>query len=84
MNMREALADLDEDLLFMDPESFDEAIIGYIERANSPPVVCYNKDKVLEILMKDGMDWEEAEEYYYYNVVGAYVGERTPVFLEII
>jgi hypothetical protein len=84
MNMREALADLDEDLLFMDPESFDEAIIGYIERANSPPVVCYNKDKVLEILMKDGMNWEEAEEYYYYNVVGAYVGERTPVFLEII
>ena len=82
--MREALADLDEDLLFMDPESFDEAIIGYIERANSPPVVCYNKDKVLEILMKDGMNWEEAEEYYYYNVVGAYVGERTPVFLEII
>jgi hypothetical protein len=84
MNMREALADLDEDLLFMDPESFDEAIVGYIERANSPPVVCYNKDKVLEILMKDGMDWEEAEEYYYYNIVGAYMGERTPVFLEII
>jgi len=84
MNMREALADLDEDLLFMDPESFDEAIMGYIERANSPPVVCYNKDKVLEILMKDGMDWEEAEEYYYYNIVGAYMGERTPVFLETI
>jgi hypothetical protein len=83
MNMREALADLDEDLLFMDPESFDEAIIGYIERANSPPVVCYNKDKVLEILMKDGMDWEEAEEYYNYNIVDAWVGERTPTFLNI-
>lgn len=81
--MREALADLDEDLLFMDPESFDEAIIGYIERANSPPVVCYNKDKVLEILMKDGMDWEEAEEYYNYNIVDAWVGERTPTFLNI-
>ena len=84
MNIREALSYLDEDLLFMDPETFDEAILGYVESANGPPVICYNKDKVIEILTKDGMSADEALEYYEYNVLGAYVGDRTPVFLETI
>jgi hypothetical protein len=26
------------------------------------------------------MDREEAVEFYYYNIVGAYVGEMTPMF----
>ena len=30
---------------------------------------------------RDGMDIEEAEEYFEYNVQGAYVGKETPVFL---
>ena len=84
MNIRDALAELDGELLFMDPRKFDAAIMGYIERAGGEPAVCYNKDKVLAILMEDGMDWEEAEEYYYFNIVGAYMGEKTPVFLEVI
>ena len=84
MSKRDDLADLDENLLFMDPEIFDQAIMGCIERAGQAPVVCYSKAKVLEILMEDGMSWEEADDYYYYNIVGAYMGDRTPVFLEII
>eukprot|EP01050_Picozoa_sp_SAG11_P002842 SAG11_NODE_148_length_14747_cov_217.933517_19_plen_83_part_00 len=35
------------------------------------------------LIMRDGMDREEAEEYFEYNVQGAYVGENTPVFLEL-
>jgi hypothetical protein len=84
MNIREALADINPELMFMDPERFDMAIVGYIERFGQEPVVCYNKDKVLEILMENGMDWEEADEYYQFNILGAYVGEQTPVFLEVI
>ena len=84
MNTREAFSYLNEDMLFMDPPKFDEAIIGYVERAAGQPVICYDKDKVLKILMEDGMDWDEALEYYEYNIVGAYMGENTPVFLETL
>jgi hypothetical protein len=34
--------------------------------------------------MEDDMTWEEAEEYYNYNIVGAYMGENTPVFLTFL
>lgn len=38
--------------------------------------------KTLEALMAEGMDEEEAQEYFSYNNAGAYVGEQAPVFLE--
>jgi hypothetical protein len=86
MNKREELVELagDDELLFIDPERFDAAIIGYVERAGDGALVCYNKDKVIAILMEDGMDSDEASEYYYYNIFGAYVGDKTPVFLETV
>ena len=36
----------------------------------------------IDVLMKrDGMNEEDAIDYFYFNVVGAYVGEYTPVFI---
>jgi hypothetical protein len=31
--------------------------------------------------MRDGMTWEEAEEYFEFNQMGAWVGDSTPCFL---
>ena len=60
---------------------FDEAIIGMGERFHDSFVV-YDHDKVLGILMeRDGMTQEEAQEYYEFNIVGAWVGEHTPAFV---
>jgi len=84
MNTREAFSYLNENMLFVDPPRFDAAIVGYIERAGGPQVICYDKDKVLKILMEDDMSWDEAQEYYEYNILGAYMGENTPVFLETL
>jgi hypothetical protein len=67
------------DLLKLD--GFDEAILGVVERIGLQ-AICYDTHKVIEILMKD-MTEEEAWEYYSYNMLGAYVGESTPVFLEL-
>ena len=68
------------DLLTAD--GFDEAILGVVERINLL-VVCYDRNKIIEILMtRDGMDEEEAWEYYQLNIAGAWVGESTPVFIE--
>jgi hypothetical protein len=66
------------DLLKLD--GFDEAILGVVERIGLQ-AICYDTHKVISILMRD-MSEEEAWEYYSYNMLGAYVGESTPVFLE--
>lgn len=62
-------------------DGFDEALIGITVSVN--PVAAYSKYRMLEILMKrDGMTYEDAIEYLEYNVFGAYVGEKTPVYID--
>ena len=77
---REYLAEIDEELLCVD--GFDDAIIGICQRATSSNVVAYDTDRCIEILVeRSGMTEEEAVEYFEFNVVGAWMGERTPVFI---
>ncbi len=73
--------ELPEHLLVMDPNYFDEAIIGIVRRINFE-AVCYDTDKVIELLMEhDEMSYEDAVEFFDFNVIGSWVGEYTPVFL---
>ena len=67
----------DEELLIAD--GFDDAIIG-IDDANIR--VVYDVFKIISILIQDGMSTDEAFEYYEYNILGAYVGEKTPLFIK--
>ena len=60
---------------------FEEAVIGISERRGDPSLVAYDADKCIQILIDQGMTDEEAVEYFGYNVVGSYVGERTPIFI---
>ena len=63
-------------------DGFDAAVIGIGERCGQPNIIVYNVKKCIDILMKrDRMGSEEAEEYFSYNVLGAYVGELTPMFV---
>lgn len=73
----------DQDLVFLEPEYFDEAVIGVAQSQTGLFAVCYSEPKVLEILVEhDGMSQDEAMEYYQFNIMGAYVGENTPVFVD--
>ncbi len=66
-------------------DGFDDAIIGIAERYGMNPVVLYNKNKCLNIMQtRDKMSEEEAIDFFYYNIVGAYMGEHTPCFAEIL
>ena len=60
-------------------DGFDEAVIGVVERLGTQ-AICYDTEKVIEILMRD-MSEEEAWEYFQYNIAGAWVGDHTPFFL---
>ena len=74
------LEETDETYLFAD--GFDDAIIGTANAFGERSVVAYDVEKILEKLKKDGMTYEEAREYYNFNIAGAYVGETTPIFVE--
>lgn len=71
-----------EELLMMD--GFDEAVVGVIETFQGNLCVTYGVDKVLEILMEQGMSGAEAREYFHFNQKGAYLGPGTPLFLETV
>jgi hypothetical protein len=63
-------------------DGYDEAIIGMAERINLGPVVAYDVEKIIEILMdRDGMSYEDAIEFFDFNIIGAWVGEFTPIFI---
>jgi len=64
----------DEQILIAD--GFDEAVIGIDEREMR---VIYSVRKCIEILTRD-MSEEDAIEHFNYNVSGAYVGEKTPIW----
>lgn len=72
----EHFADTD-DVLFAD--GFDDAIIGF-----DPNLwrVVYSRNRCIEILMKEGDSELDAIDYLEYNTFNAYVGKKTPVWVE--
>lgn len=63
-------------------DEFDGAILGLGRRCGQPDLLVYDVDKCIEILMKkDNMTQEEAVDFFEYNIVGAWMGEGTPIFL---
>ena len=62
---------------------YEEAIIGLAHRFGMETSVAYDYDKVLEILSQD-MSYEDAVEYFDFNVIGGGVGERTPLFIKVL
>ena len=78
--MSEALDDLTD----INPEAmiwdgFDDAVAGIGYRCGMKPVVVYDRAKCIKVLRDQGLSWEDAEEYFCYNVEGCYVGEMTPI-----
>jgi hypothetical protein len=64
-------------------DGFDEAIDGMCIQFGQLPIVAYDYIKCIEILKeRDGMSDIEAEEYLDFNVIGAYMGPNSPVFIK--
>jgi hypothetical protein len=77
--LREWIASYNEEALVAD--GFEDAIIGVAERCSQPALVVYDAARCIEILVAQGMTHDEAVEYFYFNTLGAWVGENTPLFL---
>lgn len=64
-------------------DGFEAAIVGVTE--SSEPVVVYDWTECVRILqVRDEMTEEDAIEYMSFNVTGAYVGPRTPLFIRFV
>lgn len=68
----------DEEIMLLD--GFDEAFIGLTSRDIR---AVYSVQKIIDILSVD-MSEEDALEYFYFNIECAYVGDKTPVYLNTI
>jgi hypothetical protein len=68
----------DSEILIAD--GLEEAFVGVATQFNTSMAI-FDTEKCLDILEKEGMSREEAIEYFEFNIIGAYVGEHTPAFL---
>jgi hypothetical protein len=64
-------------------DGFDDAILGVARRFGADPLVAYSREKCISVLMKrDKMSEEDANEFFDFNVIGSWVGEGTPLFID--
>jgi len=97
MDIQDKISEYVDGEVLILPEQYNKAIIGMASRINFGPVVAYDVQKLIEILATemevDEDDIEEfgdeesarhfrAREHYEYNIVGGYLGENMPIFVE--
>ena len=78
MTKRELIAELNPEAIVWD--GFDDAIIGYDMREWK---IIYDEAKMADILIADGMTYEDAIDYLGFNVFSTYVGDYTPINIHI-
>lgn len=78
-----SLLDDDDVIFFEPPEVFDHAILGLT--TSSPgweikPRVCYSCQRIVNKLAEE-MDYEEALDYFYFNIAGFGLSDPPPPLL---
>ena len=69
-------------------DGLDDAIVGMADvwvpngaGAMTIEKLVYSGEKIVKVLMAQGMTEEEAYEFVDFNIAGAYMGEETPVIV---
>lgn len=63
-------------------DGLERGLIGYVTPMNSPPLAIYNYNDCVVALMEDNSwGYDDAIEWMEFNVVSAYVGAGTPLFM---
>jgi|TARA_R110000824_G_scaffold54700_4_gene151084 hypothetical protein len=64
-------------------DGLDQACVGVGYRNGKEPLLVYDVELVLGILCdRDGMEYDEAREYFDFNIGGAWMGPGTPIWME--
>ena len=75
------LAELNPEAVTMD--GFDEAIIGFGCQYSQNVVAVYSEEQIIEKLAEE-MSYEDAVEYYGFNIACAWVGPNTPIIVSAV
>jgi hypothetical protein len=75
----EWLAEANPEAIILD--DCEDAFIGTTEYKGAPPVAVYDYEKLIDIHMKNGMEYEVAMDFVEYNTMRAipYMGEHQPI-----
>ena len=66
----------DEEFVILD--GLDSAVVG-IDAGEYRLI--YSVQLIIKKLMKGGMSEDDAQEWFAYNILGAYMGPKTPIYL---
>ena len=78
MTKLDAILEAHPDASFLKADGFDEAVLGFDEQSGR---LVYSAAKIIECLVKGGMEHVDAVEYYYFNMAEAYLGNLTPIYV---
>ena len=66
-------------------DDYDDCIIGVGTRCGMSDVFIYDKHRMITKLVKrDDMSYDEAKEFIDFNIAGAYIGEDTPILVNLL
>lgn len=74
--IRNEIAERNDGALLID--GHDNAIMGMATIPGIGPIVLYDPEIIVKNLVRDGMPYEDAVEYFMFNIDGAYHGDGTP------
>tara|TARA_B110000240_G_C13445402_1_gene430080 strand:+ start:169 stop:414 length:246 start_codon:yes stop_codon:yes gene_type:complete len=65
-------------------DGFEKAFVGSsISAFNREQVAIYDYEECIAVLIQQDMSEEDAVEHFQYNVIGSWVGEDTPIFINM-
>lgn len=75
----------ERDITVLTLDGFEDCVVGitlyagwegYVEERS-----VYDAGMIIEKLESQGLSYEDAIEYFEFNVIGAYLGPKTPIFI---
>tara|TARA_R100000900_G_scaffold47100_2_gene37779 strand:- start:57 stop:317 length:261 start_codon:yes stop_codon:yes gene_type:complete len=79
MTWSEELKEVNPEALTLD--GFDEAVVGLGCQYSKSVCVVYSEEKIIEKLAQE-MSYEDAVDYYGFNIACAWVGPHTPIIIK--
>lgn len=74
-----------DDAKILTCDGYEDSFLGIVERVGQQPLALYDKGKMLGTMMtRDKMTYEQALEFFDYNVKEAWAGEGTPAFATLV
>jgi len=83
MSRLEDIIEYYPDVDFLSADGFEDCILGVsYDMINGVYRLVYSRSECISVLIGDGMEYDEANEYFDFNTSGAYVGEKTPIWVD--